>query len=719
MHKLLSKSLIIISILFISLSSYADDGMWMPHQMKELDLKALGLQMNPDDLYKIDGTGLMSAVVSLGGGTGEFVSKDGLILTNHHVAFGALQRVSDPEHDYIQNGFIAWNRGEEIPAPGYIADVLLGYEDVTQKIHSVIQPNMTYRQKYDVIDKIEKKLIADTEKAGQDIRCRIASMYSGNKYYLFKYKRLKDIRIVYAPPQDLGNFGGEIDNWMWPRHTCDFSFLRAYVSKDNLGIEYSEDNVPYKPKSIIKLSLEGVRDGDFTFVMGYPGRTYRNYILSELLQDMDRLRESIEFRKDIIAFFEGVGQNDKSVKIKYASKVKRLYNGLKNYKGKLEGMEQIGMVERKKAQEKEFLTWINADEKRQKKYGAILSKIQNFIKKYAEFKQKNQLLSQITSSYYSSTILSQAHLIYRTIQERQKPDIERESDFQDRNFDLLKLRIKLAERGYDLETDKTFFKYQLKNLFERTLDEIPSALKDLIQQKSENAINEHVEDLFARTTIVDPEKRLEYIEMSPEELMKLNDPVINLAAELEKEMEVLREEGKALSQERLELKKIYLEAMLKMKEGKIAPDAIGTIRFTYGNVEGYRPRDAIYFHPLTSLKGVIEKDTGEFPFHVPDKLKELYQAKNFDPYFDTQLNNVPVCFLNTTNVTGGNSGSPTLNAKGEQVGIIFDMTYESVIGDYYIIPELQRTISVDIRYVLFVTDKFSGAKHLLEEMGIQ
>lgn len=718
MRILISRMLIVIFILSSCLSVSADDGMWMPHQMSELDLKAFGLQMNPTDLYKKDGSGLMSAVVSLGGGTGEFVSKDGLILTNHHVTFGALQRASDTEHDYIQNGFIAWDREQEIPAPGYIADVLLGYEDVTAKMTAAIKPNMSYRQKYDALDKIEKKLIAAAEKAGKDIRCRIASMYSGNKYYLFKFKRMQDIRIVYAPPRDLGNFGGEIDNWMWPRHTCDFAFLRAYVSKDNIGVEYNRDNVPYQPKSIIKISLEGVKDGDFTFVMGYPGRTYRNYTLPELLNDLDRMKQGIQSRKEIIAFFEDAGQDNKAVEIKYASKVKGLYNGLKNYRGKLEGMEKISLVQKKKAQQLQFTEWVNADPKRQNRYGSILEKVKIFMEKYKQFNKKNQRLSQLTSSYYGSTVLSQAYLIYRAVQERQKPDLEREPNFQDRNFERLKLGIKLAERGYDLETDKAYFKHQLKKMFESPISEVPAVFRDIIFKKSMKAQDEYVDELFAKTTVADPEKRLQYIEMSPGELEKLHDPMIQLSAELEKEIEVLREESKSLSQERLELKKAYLDAVLKMKDSKIAPDANGTIRFTYGNVEGYRPKDATYYRPLTSLKGVIEKDTGEFPFHVPGKLKELHLAKNFGRYTDKQLNSVPACFLNTTNVTGGNSGSPTLNAKGEQVGIIFDMTYESVIGDYYVIPELQRTISVDIRYVLFITDKFSGAKHLLAEMGL-
>jgi Peptidase S46 len=695
----------------------ADEGMWMPHQMTGLNLTAQGLKMNPGDLYKKDGTGLMSAVVGLGGGTGEFVSADGLILTNHHVAFGALQRASTKEKDYIQNGFLAATRGEEIQAPGSTADVLIGYEDVTVRMQRSVKPGMTYLEIYNALEKAQKEIVAEAEKAGRDLRCSVASMYSGNQYYLFTFKRLRDVRIVYAPPQDLGNFGGEVDNWMWPRHTCDFSFLRAYVSKDGLGAEFSPDNVPYKPKSVIRISLDGVKDGDFTFIMGYPGRTYRNNTLAEVKFDRDGLVQRVEQFKEFIAFFEKAGQGKRDVEIKYAGLVKGLYNSLKNMQGKIEGMDKIDLFGKKKAAEDDFIAWAGRDPARQKRYGDIVSRIDSYMARLADYTRKNTYLSGM-AGMSGSSLLSQAYLIYRTVEQRQQPDAAREPQFQDRNLPYIKQNIELAERSFDLSTDRAFLKHNLKKVLSMPDSQVPSALKELAAKKSEAAIEEYVDSLYDKTLLTSPGKRLELIGLKPAALARLGDPLVSLAAGLETELKSLREAGKALGQERSELKKVYEAALLERSGGQLAPDANGTIRFTYGPVKGYYPRDAVYYLPQTTLKGVIEKDTGAFPFRVPDKIKSLCKAHDFGRYADPRLNDVACCFLNTTNVTGGNSGSPTLNARGEQVGIIFDMTYESVIGDYYIIPELQRSISVDIRYVLFVTEKFSGATNVIKELGL-
>jgi len=709
---------LLVGLLMLPFLVLADEGMWMPHQMRTLNLQELGLKMNPDDLYKKDGTGLMSAVVNLGGGTGEFVSSEGLILTNHHVAFGAIQRASSKEKDYITNGFLARTRQEEIQAQGYTADILLGYDEVTSRVLAKVKPNMTPRQKYDAIEKAVKEIIAEAEKAGPDIHASVVSMYSGNEYFLYRFKRIKDIRLVLAPPQDLGNFGGEEDNWMWPRHTCDFSFLRAYVSKDGVGADYSPENVPYKPKVFLKISLEGVKEGDFTFVMGYPGRTYRNNTAAEVEYDLSSMVKRMAEFQDIINFLENASKGNKETEIRYASLLRGLYNSLKNMQGKVEGMKKVDLISNKKEQEKGFLSWVKATPERQKKYGQVLDRIADYMKRYDVFASKNELLSSIISPFYGSNLLAQAYTIYRTVNELQKPDKDREPAYQDRNLPYIKQRIQLAERGYVLDTDREFFKHQLKKMMKLPEDKIPAAFKSLMAQKSEKAIEEYVDNLYKDTTLASAENRLALLKLKPAELLKTNDPFILLASELEKELRVVREDSKTWGQERADLKKAYEEALLEMKEGKLAPDANGTIRFTYGPVIGYVPKDAVVYKPITTLKGVMEKEKGDFPFHVPDKLKELYKTRDFGRYEDPILKDVPACFLNTTNVTGGNSGSPTLNAKGEQVGIIFDMTYESVIGDYYIIPEWQRSISVDIRYVLFVTEKFSDAHYLIKEMGL-
>ena len=710
------KPILILSLLVaFGLVAGADEGMWMPHQMKDLDLKAMGLRMNPEDLYKTDGTGLMSAVVNLGGGTGEFVSPEGLILTNHHVAYGAIQRASSKEKDYIANGFLAAAREQEIQAQGYTAGVLLGYEEVTARVNSYFKPKMTPRQRYDAYDKAQKDLIAAGEKAGKDLRCVLASMYSGNAYYLYTFKQIRDVRLVYAPPQDLGNFGGEVDNWMWPRHTCDFSFLRAYVGPDGYAADYSPANVPYKPKVWLKASLEGLKEGDFTFVMGYPGRTYRNYALSELKNDMASMAKRVKDIQDLIGFYEAAGKNDKEVEIRYASQVKNLWNGLKNMQGKLEGLEKYDLIAKKAAQEKELVDWVKADSGRAKKSGSVVADLAAFLEKQKAFGARSEVLNGVLGG---STILGQAYTIVRAVPEIQKPDKEREQAYQERNLAQLKQRMRMAERGYVLATDRELLKWTLKRLkvAHPDISKWPAALRGLIVG-SDSDVAARVDQMYAQTILGDPKKRLELIGLKPEGLAAVNDPFLKLAAAMEQELKVIREESKGMGRQGADLKMAYEAAILEMKKGTYPPDANGTIRFTYGPVLGYSPRDAVWYLPQTTLKGVIEKDTGKFPFAVPEKIKGLWKSQDFGPYADARLKDVPACFLNTTNVTGGNSGSPTLNARGEQIGIIFDMTYESVIGDYYIIPELQRSISVDIRWVLFVTDKFSGATHVIKEMG--
>lgn len=718
MWRLSKSQLLIIVVLLFTCSGAADEGMWMPHQMKQLNLESQGLKMDPGDLYKEDGTGIMNAMVRIGrGSSGAFVSSKGLILTNHHVAFGAIQRASDKEHDYITNGFLAHTTAEEIPAKGSYINVLLGYRDVTPIVLKQLKPHTTPEQRYKALEKIEKELVAQAEKQEKDLYCMFKSMYSGNKYYLFTFKRLWDVRIVYVPPLAIGNYGGEIDNWMWPRHTCDFTFLRAYVSKDNEGAPYSPDNVPYQPESILKVSLKGVKEDDLTFIMGYPGRTYRNYTTSEFQFEVEDMKQTIVRYNSMIDFFEKASKNDRGLHIKYASIIKGLNNGLKNRIAKLKGFQKHSILKKKKKLEEKLMQWVEQDPQRQKKYSNILTDIEKFMQNNIDFYRKKQRMDAMFGRRSGPALLSQAHLIYRTVIEKQKPDIRREPGFQERDLQGIRLRIEVAERSYHLETDKAYFKFRLKQIKDQDKSTWPKALIPVFEKGPEE-IHRYVDELYASTILTNPKNRLQLIQLKPGDLFKLNDPFIKLAAELEKELNVLREKEKILNQQRQDLKKVYLAALLELNQGRIAPDANSTIRFTYGPAKSYQPRDGVTYQVQTTLTGIIEKETGIFPFEVPGKLKELYQTRDFGRYMDRHLHNIATCFINTTNVTGGSSGSPVLNARGEIIGIAFDMVYESVIGDYFIVPELQRVINVDIRYVLFITEKFSGANYLIKEMGL-
>lgn len=708
---------VVVMVLFLTWFGAAEEGMWMPHQIQHLDLNSKGLKIPWGKVYNEDGVGLINAVVRVRGATGSFISKKGLILTNHHVVYGALQQTSDKDHDYITHGFLARTTTEEIPAPSYYVDVFLGYEEVTSSMLKQLKPHMTAEQRTKTLERIEKKLAARAEKKGKDLYCTVKSMYSGNQYYLFRYKRLQDVRIVYAPPQSIGIYGGEIDNWMWPRHTGDFSFLRAYVSKDNVGVSYSPDNVSYQPSSVLKVSINGVKPGDFTFIMGYPGRTYCRYTLSELQFEVQRMKERIDTYKDIVAFLEKAGENDRSIQIKYASKTRGLHNGLKNRIAILEGFQEQSLIKRKKDFEERFIQWVEQDTQKKKKYQTALNKMENFINENRDFYRKYQRFSDLTSHYLSPVLLAQAYQVYRTVTEKQKSDVKREKKFQEKDLPNIINRIKNAERSYHLETDKAYFKFLLNRMLTVDNSLVPKVFLPVLQ-KGADGIEKYVNQLYTTRILTNSKKRLGLLQLKPSALLRLNDPMINLAIELEKELSIFREKEKVIEQQREDLRKVYIAGLLEMYQGKIAPDANSTIRFTYGPVQGYQPRDGVTYLPQTTLKGVMEKETGTFPFEVPAKLKQLYQVRDFGRYLDKNLDDIPVCFLNITDTTGGSSGSPVLDSNGEITGLLFDGVYESVVGDYFVLPEFLRVINVDIRYVLFITDKFSGAHHLLKEMGL-
>ncbi|MFZ5516525.1 MAG: S46 family peptidase [Candidatus Zhuqueibacterota bacterium] len=721
MQKKLVIQIVLICLLSVTLI-HADEGMWLLNSLKQLpwkQMQAHGLKLTPEQIYNPDGVSLADAIVQIGGGTGSFVSDQGLIITNHHVAFGAIQRQSSADQDFIRKGFLAATLAEELPAKGYNARICTGFQDVTAEILKHVNDDMPYGERYTTIENIKRELLKKYEE-DETISAQIVEMLSGTHYYLFTYLTLKDVRIVYAPPRSVGEYGGDIDNWMWPRHTGDFSFMRAYVGPDGKPADYSEKNVPFKPKKYLKVSLDGVNENDFTMVIGYPGNTmrYRCSFSIDLWQN-ETYPEQIEtFRKNIKALEELAGDN-RELQIKYAARIKGLNNVLKNNEGMVEGLKKSRLLERKQKQEAEFTAFLKKNPELDKKYGSVLPELGRIYDELRTYHKKQTSLGNILGS---SDLLANARFIYKWSIEKQKNESEREPGYTEKNIERIKKQLTAGRDQIDIPANKKLLAMTLMDATNLPDNQKIRALEGLTGGKSgddlNQAIHNFVEDIFARTVFTDFDRAMELMDKTETEINALNDPIIQLAAKLEEENKEMNDKYEAFVGAVFKLRPSLIRGIYEWKKGSLYPDANGTVRFTYGYVKGYNPRDAVSYNWNTTLKGVIEKDTGEEPFDNPVELTELYQKKDFGQYFDADLNDVPVNFLHDTDITGGNSGSPVLNGKGELIGVVFDGDYESMTSDFQFNPELTRTISVDVRYALFITEKLGKATHLLKEMNV-
>ncbi|NOX89151.1 MAG: S46 family peptidase [Calditrichaeota bacterium] len=693
----------------------ADEGMWLLNQLDQLNLKDKGLQMDVNDIYSPGKISLANAVVNLGGASAELVSAEGLILTNHHVAFGAVQRASTRGTDYLTNGFLAKTRDEELPAPGYVARILLEMKDVTDRvlkgIDGIDDPLKRQRAVKKRIEQIEEEI----ENGRSDIDADIASMYSGQKYILFKYQRFEDVRMVFIPPRSIGNYGGDIDNWMWPRHTGDFSFLRIYMSPDGKGAKYSPENIPFKPKRWIKIAREPLSEGDFTFIIGFPGRTNR-YSTSYAVSFAQNYYYPLAVKEfgEIINLLDEIGKESPQLAIKAVGTSKWLNNGMKNYQGNLEGMKRLNLLGEKQKQEQELQKFINSDNDLKKKYGDLLAKFESEYRKSAQTFERRFLLERF--NYLAGTIPGIARGIYGTASERAKPEDERNPSFSEKNVKRTIQRLKYRYMSYAPEIDKALLKRMLLRIKALPEDQRIKGLDYIFKDFA--SVDEFVDYAYANTKLTDVAYAQSLYEKSLDELNKSDDPFIKMARALQPETEKLNKEREERRAVLNELEKQYIEVLMAWKKRPFYPDANRTIRLTYGKVSGYSPRDAVWYEPFTTLHGVMEKETGKFPFIVPEKLKELYRTRDYGQWVDQNLGDVPVAFLNECDITGGNSGSPVFNAKGELVGIAFDGNWEALTGDWKFEPVIQRAINVDIRYVLFITEKFAGADYILKELGI-
>ncbi len=726
-RKTITLMFLIIALLVAPFGSLADEGMWLPGSIDKLplsQLKKMGFELKPEDVYSTTKASLKDAIVQISiGGTGSFVSPDGLILTNHHVAFGAVTRASSSENDYITKGFLAGSREAEIPAQGYTISVTQDYRDVTNEVMSGVTPSMSAAERQRAITQKQEELrraaVNGREKEG--IRAQVVEATSGYQYFLYTYLTVRDVRLVYAPPKSIGYFGGDPDNFEWPRHCGDFAFLRAYVGADGNPAPYSKSNVPFKPKKFLHINAGGIKDGDFTMVMGYPGSTfrYRESYSVEYRQNV-QMPDQIKTLRQQIDLLTKLGENDPAMKIRLAEQIFGLSNTLKNFEGTVLGLKRMNLVEKKRAEEAAFVKWAEANPARKAKYGDILPQIAELYRDLNSFSQKQSVLNGIVNSGDLMKILAFA---YARALNAEKPAAERSAQFSDQNTERIVKQIEAGWSEMDLSSETALLTAAIETA--RTLpdDQKLPFIESLFAGKT-GRDRASAEAEFAARAIDNPrfksfEEFRKVFSMSAAEFRNSSDPLIKLFADSQDALEPLNERVSRFNSAITALRPKLIEGMLEMKNGLYYPDANFTLRFTYGQVKGYKPRDAVTYDYQTSLAGAIEKDTGEEPFDVPAKLKELYARKDYGSYVDPRLNDVPVAFLATTDITGGNSGSPVMNGHGEVIGLAFDGNFEGLGGDYAFDPSSNRTICVDIRYVLFLTEKFAGAGYLFNEMQIK
>ncbi|RLE18748.1 MAG: hypothetical protein DRJ08_01255 [Acidobacteria bacterium] len=714
----MKKSLIILLMVFTTAAAFAVEGMFPLNELQNLDQKKLqkmGLKIPLSEIQDH----VSKAVVSLGGGSGSFVSKDGLIVTNHHVAYGAIQYNAGAKHDYITNGFYAPSFDKELPAPGYHADIILNAKDVTPIINKAVKKGMTDKERFKAIEDAVKKLETEVEKNNPHIRASVASMYQGRQYMLFTKIRLLDIRLVYAPPAAIGEFGGDEDNFEWPRHTGDFSFLRAYVAPDGTPAAYSKDNVPYQPDHFLTVSIKPLKKGDFTFILGFPGSTNR-YMTADQLDFYLNKQIPLRLRlfQDIINKLNKIGSESKQNNIRVAFWVKMLNNSMKYYQGVNDGLHRDKVVSLFQKRDAELEKWIEKSKSGSKFKGLIpaINKVNDQLKPIA---------NKLTIMGYMRLIptFSTAGTLTRWAKEKTKPDLERDPAYMNRNVPRIQMRLKSMQRNLLVESDVTLMKYFLHQMAALPKDQWPETFKATFGKVAaadlDTAINKKVDEMYAATGLTKVKTRMAYFNMSAQELAKVNDPLLKFGGEFANEIKDLRDQNESLAGALSRLKPQLIDLIHAYTHNELYPDANSTIRFTYGSIMGYSPREAVWYRPFTTLAGVVEKETGKTPFASPKKLLELYNNKEFGSYGDPALGgNVPVDFLTDNDTTGGNSGSPTLNGKGQLIGLLFDGNYESISADYYFNPALTRSIVADADYMIFVLDKFSNAQNLIKEMNI-
>ena len=712
-----------ITLLYLP-ATQAVEGMYTPSQLPEIrrELKKAGLKLNPKKLDDLTAHP-MGAVVSLGGCSASFVSKNGLVATNHHCARGSVQFNSNKDNNYLEKGFVAKTLADELQAaPGSRIYVTESFEDVTVQVLANTSADMSGIARQKQIEANRKALIAECEKAA-GYRCQIAAFFGGSQYQLIKRLEIKDVRIVYAPADSVGKYGGDIDNWMWPRHTGDFAFYRAYVGKNGESKEYAQDNVPYKPKHFLKVSAGGLEEGDFVMVAGYPGSTARYTRASQVDYYFGyAYPEFITLLQDWIATIEKAAPEGSDARVKYESRLAGLNNYEKNLRGQIKGAKQANLLQRRRDREARLNAWI----KDNMKDASRLEELTQYDALVAESAAANKQRFWYQNVTRAS-MLSTAIQLYRLAVEKQLPDAEREAGYQERDLTFIRQSLEALERRYDPKVDKAQLKLFLTRYLEQDsaarIPELDVALNlpESGESISSAEIDRLLDRLYAQTALGDKATRLELMSAKRATLDQSSDSMIKLAAALYSANKRLEDAQKDREGRYALLEPKYMDAMIayQKSQGKVTyPDANSTLRITFGNVMGAKPKDGLQYLPFTRLEGIVEKDTGEEPFNAPAKMLSLIKDRQYGPYRLKAIDSVPVNFLSDVDTTGGNSGSATLNARGELVGLLFDGTLESVNADWDMNPDITRSIHVDSRFMLWTMEYVDDAKHLIDEMEV-
>lgn len=718
-RKVLSIALFLVTVLALLGYKFRDEGMFPLSEIHRLNLKKAGLKIEPNEIYNPNGVSLVDALVNVGGCSGSFVSEQGLIITNHHCSFSAVQLASSPENDYLKHGFVARTREQEIEAKGLTCRITDDYEDVSNQVLAAVAHITTPAQRLQIIQQTMKNIAAEAEKKNPEIKAEVSEMFIGKTYVLFKYKIILDVRLVYVPQQEIGEFGGETDNWAWPRHTGDFAFLRAYVGKDGKPAKYSPDNVPYQPKKTLKINPNGTTEEDFVFILGYPGRTFRHrpaqFIAHQEQFVLPYISELYDFQNTTM---ENRSKNNKALEIKLATRIKRNANIMKNYRGKLAGIKGIGLVAQKQAEDTELSQFIDNNPSVKQQYGSLMDNIAQLYQQINSDADRDLWLGQI---YHATSLLNIAQNlnIFKDNLERQ-PLAQKQAYFN-KTLPLLKEILEDIYESYDIDVDRTIFKRMMLDATALKPNQRITAVDRIAQRgnNSEAVIIEYINDTFGLTRLKDKDYVFNTLLKSIASLSNYNDGLMLFEKNLSVQIAALQPEKNRREGLLNKFMGEYVSVKEQFLQKSFIPDANRTLRLTYGYVRGYSPADATYMAPYTTIKGVLEKGaTGHPDFFYPQIIKELWNKKDFGSFAQTALNDVPVCFLYNMDTTGGNSGSPIMNANGELVGVNFDRAYGATINDYAWNESYSRSIGVDIRYVLWVASKIDKADFLLAEMQI-